>query len=69
MTHLPPTCTITVYYITTEFDYEKRESRFGACIWRCCVTTVWNPGFEFIKVCMGEKTVIDITAESLIFLQ
>ena len=37
------------YYITTEFDYEKRDSRLAAYEG---VVLQW---FEFMKVCMGKS--------------
>ena len=50
------------YYITTEFGYAKRDLRLAVC------GGVVLQRFEFIKVVRG-KTVIDIIAEILVFLQ
>jgi len=52
----------TYYYITTKFEYMKRDSRLAA------YGGVVLQQFEFIKICLG-KTVIDIIAEIVIFWQ
>ena len=57
-----PIHTNIYYYLTTEFGYAKRDlcvASYGG------VVLQW---FEFRKVCVG-KTVINIIAEILIFLQ